>query len=319
MKGRFMRILLQFPEGLKQQALKHAKMLELEGNEVFISASPSFGACDLALDEAKSIKADKIVHFGHSEFCKADLNVEYVEYRVDAPLDMLESSLPYLKGFETLGLVTTIQHVHQLETIKEFYERNGKKVLIGRPYGSAKRAGQVLGCDVGSAASIDGDVSAFVYFGGGMFHPLGALLSTTKPFFVVDPFMNKVESIDGYRETYRKKSRGKVLAALDARNFAIMVSTKPGQFNIESAEALKSRIREAGLCAEIVVANTFDFDSLNNMLEFDAFVNTACPRLAMHDTDRLRKPLLSAGELMELLGMKAELQQRECKAKKDKE
>ena len=48
----YMRILLQFPEGLKQEALSHAKKLEKEGNEVFISASPTFGACDLALDEA---------------------------------------------------------------------------------------------------------------------------------------------------------------------------------------------------------------------------------------------------------------------------
>ena len=39
-----MRILLQFPEGLKQKALGHAKALELEGNEVFISASPTYGA-----------------------------------------------------------------------------------------------------------------------------------------------------------------------------------------------------------------------------------------------------------------------------------
>ncbi len=43
------------------------------------------------------------------------------------------------------------------------------------------------------------------------------------------------------------------------------------------------------------------------MLEFDAFVNTACPRIAIDDTDRTSKPLLSANELMEVLRMKAEL------------
>jgi 2-(3-amino-3-carboxypropyl)histidine synthase len=75
-----MRILLQFPEGLKQQALSHAKRLESEGNEVFVSASPTFGACDLALDEARAINADKLVHFGHCEFQKVDFNVEYVAY-----------------------------------------------------------------------------------------------------------------------------------------------------------------------------------------------------------------------------------------------
>jgi len=43
------------------------------------------------------------------------------------------------------------------------------------------------------------------------------------------------------------------------------------------------------------------------MMEFDAFVNTACPRIAIDDTDRLRKPLLSANELMQVLSMKKEL------------
>jgi diphthamide biosynthesis enzyme Dph1/Dph2-like protein len=42
------------------------------------------------------------------------------------------------------------------------------------------------------------------------------------------------------------------------------------------------------------------------MLEFDAFVNTACPRIAVDDPKRIRKPLLSANELMEVLKLKAE-------------
>ena len=181
-----MRILLQFPEGLKQEALRHAKALESEGNEVFISASPTFGACDLALDEARAIKADKLIHFGHCEFKSAGFNVEYVEYHVDAPLDIIKNSLDALKEFDAIGIITTIQHVHQLNDIKAFYEKNGKTVLIGKPYGPAKNEGQVLGCDAGSAASINEKVDAFVYFGGGIFHPLGALITTTKPFFVAD-------------------------------------------------------------------------------------------------------------------------------------
>src|SRR5579863_3832452 len=107
-----MRILLQFPEGLKDKALVHARELEREGNEVFISASPTFGACDLALDEAKTIKADKLIHFGHGEFHKVDFNVEYIEYKIDADLGILEETLEYIKNYETIGLITTIQHVH---------------------------------------------------------------------------------------------------------------------------------------------------------------------------------------------------------------
>jgi len=302
-----MRILLQFPEGLKDKALKYAENLEKEGNEVFISASPTFGACDLALDEAKNIKADKLVHFGHAEFHKVDFDVKYVEYEVNAPLNILENSLKPLEGFNTIGVVTTVQHVHQLQGIKEFYEKNGKRVVIGKPYGFARHAGQILGCDVGSSTSIDGQVDVHLYFGGGLFHPLGALLSTTKPFLVIDPFAGKVEFVDKLREQYRKRSRGKVLAALKARCFGVIFSTKNGQQNMQLAKVLKQRIESEGLDAQILTANTFDFDSLNNMMEFDAFVNTACPRLAIDDTERVMKPLLSANELMEVLKIKKEL------------
>ena len=302
-----MRILIQFPEGLKQKALEYAESLEKDGNEVFVSASPNFGACDLALDEARNLKVDKLIHYGHAEFNKVDFNVEYVPYEIDAPLDLLPKSLEYLKDFNRISVVTTVQHLHQLDSIKEFYEKNGKEVFIGRPYGFAKHPGQILGCDIGSAASVDSKVDAHVYFGGGIFHPLGALLNTKKPFLVIEPFDNKIEFIDSLRDTYRRRSKGKVLASLDAKSIAILVTTKNGQHNLKLAEILKKKIESEGIKSAILVSNTFDFDSINNMMEFDAFVNTACPRIAIDDTDRLRKPLLSANELMQVLSMKKEL------------
>jgi diphthamide biosynthesis enzyme Dph1/Dph2-like protein len=58
--------------------------------------------------------------------------------------------------------------------------------------------------------------------------------------------------------------------------------------------------------ATILVSNTFDFESLGNLLEFDAFVNTACPRLAPDDSGRVGKPLLDADELAAVLKLKEE-------------
>jgi 2-(3-amino-3-carboxypropyl)histidine synthase len=296
-----MKILLQFPEGLKERALSHARKLEAEGNEVFISSSPTYGACDLAIDEAKAIGAEKLVHFGHAEFSKVDFNVEYISYSIDAPIDKLADSLPYLEAFRRIGLVTTVQHIHQLDAVKGFYESHGKEVITSRPYGFAKKPGQILGCDIGSASLIDRDVDAFVYFGGGIFHPLGAVLNTTKPFLAVEPFTRTIEFMDKYRETYRKRRNGKIAASLGARNFGILVSTKNGQYNMNLAGLLKKRIEAEGLSAAILVSNNLDFDSLNNMREFDAFVNTACPRIAIDDIERTTKPLLSANELNEVL------------------
>ncbi len=302
-----MRILLQFPEGLKQEALRHAKELEGQGNEVVVSATPTFGACDLAIDEAKNIGAEKIVHFGHAEFHRVDFNVEYVPYQINADFSILDRAVEPLRQFKTVGIVTTIQHIHQLDKVADFFRQHGKEVVIGKPYGFAKKPGQILGCDAGSAASVNGKVDALVYFGGGMFHPLGALLVTTKPFLLIEPFQGTVEFIDKYREIYSKRSRGKILASVDAKNIGILVTTKNGQNNMPMARILKAKAESAGLSAAILVSNTFDFGSINNMLEFDAFVNTACPRISIDDTDRLRKPLLSANEFNEVLRIKDEL------------
>ena len=305
-----MRILLQFPEGLKQHALEHARELEKHGDEVFISASPTFGACDLAIDEAKSIKADKLVHFGHAEFMHVDFNVEYVEYQIDANLDAIEKSMGELAQYKKIGLVTTVQHVHQLDEIKKLYESHGKEAIIGKPYGFARHSGQILGCDVGSAASIDNTVDCFVYFGGGLFHPLGAVYATTKPFLAIDPFSGKWLWLDSYREKRRNEEKRMLVRASDAKRFGVLVSTKNGQHNMNLASILKAKLEKEGFEAAILVSNTFDFDALNNMMEIDAFVNTACPRIATEDFERLRKPLLSANVLMELIKSKKEARRR---------
>ncbi len=299
-----MKILLQFPEGLKQYALEYSKKLESEGNEVYVSAEPSFGACDLAIDEAKQIGAEKLVHFGHAEFKRVDFNVEYVEYQINASLDLLPESLNVLKQYRRICLLTTIQHVQQLQEIKAFYERNGKEVVLNKPNGFAKHEGQILGCDVGNVPLLDRQVDAFVYFGGGLFHPLGALLQTTKPFFVIDPFQGKIERIDYWRKEEEHKKKARIARAAEANRFGILVSTKIGQYNLALAKLLKSKIESEGMQAIILIANTFDFDSLNNMLEIDAFVNTACPRLVTEDQERLRKPLISPDELMLILESK---------------
>ncbi|MDE1804450.1 MAG: diphthamide biosynthesis enzyme Dph2 [Candidatus Micrarchaeota archaeon] len=300
-----MKLLLQFPEGLKQFAMQHARKYESEGHEVFISATPNFGACDLAIEEAKAIGAEKLIHFGHAEFARVDFPVEYIFHTVDASLDTLPEALPELEKYNTIGLVTTIQHVHQIEEVKAFFEKAGKTVLIGKPYGFAKHNGQILGCDIGSAASLDRKVDCFVYFGGGLFHPLGAVYSTTKPFLAIDPFIRKQMWLDSYRQEHKKRERAKIMRSIEAKRFGILVSTKNGQTNMNLAKVLKKKTELSGCEAAILIANTFDFDYLNNLMEFDAFVNTACPRLTTDDNERLRKPLLSANNLIELLSLRS--------------
>ena len=60
-----MRVLLQFPAGLRLQALSVADFIIELGAEPIIWAGSCYGACDLP-----DYKADLLIHFGHSEFIK---------------------------------------------------------------------------------------------------------------------------------------------------------------------------------------------------------------------------------------------------------
>ena len=51
------RVLLQFPEGLKPEAPRIAKLVEANGALPIISADPCYGACDLASSEAEGLGA----------------------------------------------------------------------------------------------------------------------------------------------------------------------------------------------------------------------------------------------------------------------
>lgn len=297
------RVLLQFPEGLKSKALAEAARLERAGNEVFISSSPCYGACDLALDEARAVRAEKIIHYGHAEFSKLKnkkIKIEYAEYPIKVNYArVLRKALALLAGNGRIGLVTTVQHIGQLCEIKKFLERNGKRIFIGKGK-RAKYEGQILGCDFGAAASIERDVDCFVYFGGGAFHPLG--LRARKPVLAVDPFSGSARWMDEEMKKVEKRRKFSMMRAAEAKNFGILVSTKIGQFSIARAERIKKILEGKGRRALILVSNEISPDALKNFRAFECYVNTACPRIA-DDYERFDKPIINYEDALELAGM----------------
>lgn len=297
-----MRILLQLPEGIKSKALRIVQKLEKEGDEVVVSCSPCYGACDVALEEARRCDADRIIQYGHSEFpIRSSIPVEFVEYRTPVKFRaVLSKAVKELAGYERIGIVTTVQHIGQIGEIKKFLEGKGKRVFIGKHGKKAKYDGQILGCDWGSIKDIENKVDCFIFFGGGVFHALGGALATEKPLLAADPFSRSVRWMSEERTRELRRRKGALLAAVGAKNFGIICSTKPGQFNFKKALYLKKLLEECGRKACILICNELNFESLNNLLEFDCFVNTACPRIA-EDYDRSRKPILGVDEIKKII------------------
>ncbi len=292
-----MRILLQFPEGLKKEAMKYVEKYRKEGHEVFLSGSACYGACDLALEETKAVGAERIVHFGHAPFMRGKLpvDVEYVEYHIDTDLEKIKKAAEGIKE-RKIALGTTVQHVHQLDEMKKIFESAGKKVFTGKGM-LAYHEGQVLGCDH-SAVTQFREADAIVIVGDGLFHAIG--LETDKPVYVVHPQSGAVRNLVKEIEKTRRRRKGSIAKAIECRGFAILLSTKPGQFRPELAEKLKKELEKAGKNAVIVVANEFSPSALANFTEFECYVNTACPRIA-DDVEAFGKPILNPDMVAEML------------------
>ena len=293
-----MRILLQFPEGLKQNAIQYAKALERKGHEVFLSASPCFGACDLAIDEALAIKADKIIHYGHAEFVRSKLpvKVEYLEYPIAADLAFIAKAKNELNGIKAAALATTVQYVRLLPKVKKSLEKFGVTVRLAKGH-FAKYEGQLLGCDTGAIANVNGKIDCVVYFGAGMFHPLAI---ENDRVLVLNPVTKTVYWITEEIIRFKRRRRAMLIGALGAKRFGILVSTKIGQLNLPGALRARDELRKCGREAHILVANYIDSTAIKNFNSFDAFVNTACPRLG-DDYELFEKPIVNLAELGELL------------------
>jgi len=286
--------------------MEAAAKLEKEGHEVFVAAAPCFGACDLCLDEARSVGADKIIHYGHAEFVKmrknSGIEIEYIPYFLEvdwkAAEKMLAKAAKLLKEnrVKKVALAFPVQHLENSKRVKKILEKKGLRVVLGKGWEHVRHAGQVLGCDSG-AADVEG-ADAVVYFGGGKFHPTN--ISSERPVLCADPHLMDAYWINDEIRRVEKKRRGSMLAASQAKRFGILVSTKCGQNNLVGARLAKKLLEKKGKLAMILVANELNPIALGNFMSFDAYVNTACPRIN-DDTEAYGKPIVNVADLKRLL------------------
>lgn len=281
------RVLLQLPEGLKIYAVEWVRKLREPGCEFFISSDPCWGACDVQTPEF----TDLTVHFGHSQLVKAKKPVIYVEGFANAPvIPVLEKAVGMLP--ERVGLATTIQHVHMMEKATKFLESKGKKVFAGRG------DGQVLGCEFSSAEEVKNRVDAFLFVGSGLFHPTGIAYYCQKKTFRADPYTCEVEEVDINQFLKRKYAR--IGKAKNARVFGIIISTKPGQKDLKKAEQVRLELEEKGKEVHFIMGNELAPERMLGFREIEAFVCTACPRIAIDDSANYPGPVILPEEVAEL-------------------
>jgi 2-(3-amino-3-carboxypropyl)histidine synthase len=286
---------LQFPEGLKMQAVKIARAIEEETEAtVIISGDPCFGACDVSDWKMKG-SVDLIVHYGHTPLpLKYEVPTLFIEAysKIDVKKD-LKKCLEELKGYSRVGLVTTTQHLHLLNEIRDFLEDNGKEVILGSS--KSTRKGQVLGCNFSSIKDLDAEVILFV--GSGNFHPLGIKLFSNTPVIAIDPYNNEIRKMDEYADRILRIRFARITKARSAKKWGIIVSSKEGQYRMALAKELKKTLEDRNMEAYIILADNINPDILLPYLELEAFVVSACPRIAIDDSQMYKKPVITPKEL----------------------
>jgi 2-(3-amino-3-carboxypropyl)histidine synthase len=195
--------------------------------------------------------------------------------------------------FKNIGTFTTVQFLPQVKQLESELRKKGKKVFSG---------GQILGCNPSGPINIANNVDAFVYLGSGKFHPIAVALQSSKPIFVANPLTNEVSRLsDEDRLLFLRVREQRMKEAISAKTFGILVSTKPGQNNLKLAKQVKSKLENKGKAAHIFVFETLNPESLLDFPQIEAWVNTACPRIAIDDFERFDRPIINADELLALV------------------
>jgi 2-(3-amino-3-carboxypropyl)histidine synthase len=301
--GGHRKLALQVPAGLIRNAHElAARIRDATGRPVVTVARACFGACDApAADEIAG--ADALVVLGHSPIPNVayPLPTYFVEMRsTGGDPEALAAMIAHAGLPKHLGLVASVQHLDLVEPLTTALAKRGLTLRTGTGDHRLAHAAQALGCNYTSAQSLVGWADGFLFLGTGRFHPIGLALAVDRPIWALDPLRNELEPPVDRAGLIRGRLL-MVARALDARRFGILVSAFEGQNRSGMAASLAERARRRGREAEILVAGRLDPRDLEGR-PFDAYVNTACPRIALDDAESYPRPMLTPPEFLMALG-----------------
>jgi len=302
------RVLLQLPDGLRPYAFDLAETLRVNtGAEIILSGDSCYGACDLASRQAEELNVDLLVHYGHTPMIEMKIPVFYVETRIPFKVDeLVEAALPRLKEWKRIGLATTVQHAYQLTEVADALRAAGKVTYIGKGDAKTPLPGQVLGCHYLPAISLEEEVDGFLFIGGGQFHPIGLALSAGKPVVVANPYNGTITLFGNSDLMQLAKQRvAAITYAKSANIIGVLVSSKPGQNALDLAHHLVEKLREKKFKAFPIYLDEVKESTLINFSEAEAFIDTACPRIALDGVPGFERPILTSLEAQVLLGEKS--------------
>ncbi len=134
---------------------------------------------------------------------------------------------------------------------------------------------QVLGC---SKPNFPKNTQSILLIGNGRFHAVSLALETKIPVYVLED--NQLTKISKKEiQPLEQKQKASYVKFLNADKVGILISTKPGQQNLQKALEFKKNLKNKK--SYLFISNNINTSEFENF-GLDSWVNTACPRMDMN-------------------------------------
>lgn len=164
---------------------------------------------------------------------------------------------------KNIFLAYSIQYKELAKQVKSQLQKNNIKV---------QRFQQVLGC------SKLNTTLPILLVSTGKFHAQNLMLQTPILYTLENNKIIKIPEKQVNKLKAKKKTA--LIKFLKADKIGILVSTKPGQENLNKAIKLKNQLEKKNKQPFIFISNNIDTNQFENF-NIDSWVNTACPGLAI--------------------------------------
>jgi 2-(3-amino-3-carboxypropyl)histidine synthase len=301
------RVVFNAPDGLLRATRTVAQNLErtYAGLESIVISDPTYGSCDTVDSDAGRLGADLAFHVGHNVIVK---KFGKLTYSIDAfddvsfePVAIKAAEQLKARGFRSVGVTAFAQHFHEIPRAAKAFEKNGISAVVGKGLGQL-HDGQIFGCEFYPAFDIKDRVDAMVLLGQSMFHAIGLALSTGKPTFMLDPYLEEVVDVKTTSDDRLKRAILSVYKARDAQRFGVIIGLKEGQMMTDQSVKIKQKLESLGKEAQLLALREITPDRINSMMDLDAFVQTGCPRISV-DGYSFSKPVLSVPQTDALINL----------------
>ncbi len=296
-------VALNGPEGLLPKIQDTAtNITNVFGISAYIIGDTCWGSCDLNTHAADMLGVEVLFNIGHTiameTFGKKVVMINaYDDVSFDAVARKCAVGLKDMK-YKSISLLTDSQHLLQIASVKKIFEEYNYNIIIGRGKGQLNDA-QVFGCEFYPAFEMQKQVDAYVFLGQSMFHSASIAISTEKPTYMLDPYFEEYSEVNEFAKRLQKKTILSVYKALDAERIGIIIGLKEGQFAQVRALEFKKLFEQLGKKVQLIALTEITDDRLNIFKGIDAFIQVACPRIALDN--QFKKLVLSVPQTLALI------------------